>query len=509
VPIEASERTTPSRAPWSHAALAVAFALAVGLSALPLANGQQRARPVAARTFYRGCSRFLHPDTAGSFLSSEDVHPPVAPIDGDDLLALVNRSPRWTLASTYIPSDLVDVRTMQTTPSNMCRPPDHQCLRREAATALRAMMAAMRTDHQEPYIDSAYRSYDVQCTVFQMWAYRDHHGFCNATVFSALPGHSQHQLGTAVDLFTRAWVYGGERFREGFGCSPGGRWIAEHGWEHGFVLPYPLHPDYRDSASMCAPRTEAIGRVDPRTGYKYEPWHLRYIGVASAAQFHSAWLASHPGTAEEITLEQWLRDRLGAQDAVEPPVCDGCNCGSCATFRDPAQSAAPGPCNNPSVVLTRAGTPVTSNAEPAIVDAAIERVDDGTIRVRATVEVPTHTFTQPPIVDSATDIRFGGNQSIDHLVVIPGGVTHAYPLLPGTWRFAVSTPDRREDPPWQVALVEPTRDGLANGVNARIPASTGPVSLEFRIDGIRPGASLEVALVRTNQRIGTRTIVVR
>lgn len=487
--------------------LALAFTLGAIAGAARIAHGQSRLRTVPTRNVYRGCSRFLRPDGAGSFLAAEDVRPPVAPIDGDDLLALVNRSPRWVLASSYVPAELVDVRTMALTPSSVCRPPDHQCLRREAALALRHMMAAMRVDHHEPYVDSAYRSYDVQCTVFQMWAYRDHHGFCNATVFSALPGHSQHQLGTAVDLFTRAWVYGGERFREGFGCSPGGLWIADHSWEHGFVLPYPLHPDYRQRGSTCAANPADLGRVDPRTGYKYEPWHIRYIGVENAARFHAAWLASGPGTANEITLEQWLRGRIGAQDAVEPPVCDGCACETCATFHDESQSSVRGPCREPAVVLTARGEPVVAGVSPSVVDASVERIDARVIRVRAVVEVPLHTFTQPPIARAAEP--FGEDQTIDHFVAVAGGIAHAYPLLPNSWRLSVSAHEDRRYPPWQTALVDASRDATGNGVNARIPASTGRVSLELRIEGLRSGASIDVALVRNQQeRVGARTFVV-
>ena len=499
--MQASERTSSSRGAVPQIVLFGLFAAAIGSATTRLADGQNRPRLPVVHT---SCARFAAPDPAGSFLASDDVRPPVAPMDGDDLLTLVNRSPRWTLSPSYVPSDLVDVRTMLPTAPVLCRPPDHQCLRREAALALREMMAAMRRDHQEPYIDSAYRGYEVQCNVFQMWAYRDHHGFCNATVFSALPGHSQHQLGTAIDLFSRAWVYGGERFREGFGCSPGGQWIAAHGWSYGFVLPYPLHPDYRLGGSECSPRPEALGRVDPRTGYKYEPWHVRFIGVENAARFHAAWVASGPGTANEITLEQWLRERLGAQDPVEPPVCDGCTCGNCATFHEASEELR-GPCHEPAMVLTRAGTPTPPSVEPVLADASIERVDANIVRVRATIDVALHTLTQPPIVNARSEVRYGPTQDASHLVVVPGGVVHAYPSLPGAWRIAIA-PAGNTTPPWTAALVDEARDAISNGINARIPASTGRVAVDVQIMGITAGRALDVSLLREGHLSGTRTV---
>src|SRR5690606_35092017 len=221
-------------------------------------------------------------------------------VDGDDLLARVNRSPAGALPHDYAPRDLVDVETLRPARPSQCVPPRKQCLRAEAAEGYRALAAAMREAGLRPYLFSAFRGYAVQCATFTRWAGRD--GFCDAATASAIPGHSQHQLGTTFDLVTRDWLEGGDRFREGFGCSPGGRWIAAHAHEHGFVLPYPLHPDYRREGSECAGRARGDeSRIDPRTGYRYEPWHLRYIGRDNAMRFHRAWLASGPGTPGEIT----------------------------------------------------------------------------------------------------------------------------------------------------------------------------------------------------------------
>src|ERR1019366_3525856 len=155
-------------------------------------------------------------------------------------------------------------------------------------------------------------------------------------------------LGTTLDLFTEDWAARGSVFRNGFGCTPGGQWLDENAWKYGFVLPYPIHPDDRKDGSRCEVRRDHAVPVDPKTGYKNEPWHLRFIGVDAAARYRDAWLASGPGTFDEITLEQWLRRERGFAGDAELPVCDGCQCGACATLSD---DDAATPCGKESLRL--------------------------------------------------------------------------------------------------------------------------------------------------------------
>lgn len=449
------------------------------------------------------CARLGRPDREGRFLAAVDRSPPTLPVDGDDLLALVNRSPRWRLSPSYAPRDLVDLRTLRPLPAWQCVPPQHQCLRVEAARAFRDLSAALARAGEHAWIGSAFRSYGVQCSVFAMWAYERNMGFCAASAASALPGHSQHQLGTAIDLFTVSWVRGGPRFREGFGCSRGGRWLAEHAWEFGFVLPYPLHPDYRAPGSDCAPRPGASGLIDPRTGYKHEPWHLRYIGRENAARFRAAYQASGPGGPGEITLEQWLRARAGLVDPVEPPVCDGCTCSSCATFASGRGTGEP--CAGSALALDQNGMPQPPASDPAIVDARAERGPGGVLIVRVRVDVPANTLTQPPVVTPASGLRYARGTSFEHIAAVPGGAVRAYPPLPGAWRIAVGLEGERALA-WRAALVEPDREGLWNGINARLPAARGRIEVAIPVEGIAQGASLRVALVREEQAVDERLV---
>jgi D-alanyl-D-alanine carboxypeptidase len=146
-------------------------------------------------------------------------------------------------------------------------------LRAEAKAALERMLSDAYAVGHDIYVRSAYRSYAEQERTFAYWV--SVLGEVEARRVSAEEGHSEHQLGTAADL-TSADV--GYDLTEAFGDTPAGRWLAENADHYGFALSYPAG-------------AEAI------TGYAYESWHYRYIGVEHAA----AWRASG------VTLGEYLR----------------------------------------------------------------------------------------------------------------------------------------------------------------------------------------------------------
>jgi zinc D-Ala-D-Ala carboxypeptidase len=88
----------------------------------------------------------------------------------------------------------------------------------------------------------------------------------DADGMSAAPGHSQHQLGTAVD-FTNAAA--GYQIWMPFAQTSAYRWLEHHAWEYGFVLAYPR------------------GKEE-QTGYQWEPWHYRYVGVEDAKRLEKS-----------------------------------------------------------------------------------------------------------------------------------------------------------------------------------------------------------------------------
>lgn len=432
------------------------------------------------------CGNLVRPDRRGRFVARADLLRHAGSVDGDDLLALVNRTPLGALPPDYAPSDLVDLATMRPTTPVRCVPPQRQCLRAEAARAYQRLEAAMRAAGERPYVSSAFRAYHVQCATFSSLAERERDGFCAAATASALPGHSHHQLGTAIDLFTRDWMDGGDRFREGFGCTTGARWMAAHAHEHGFVIPYPLHPDYRREGSECAAPRGEEGRIDPRTGYRYEPWHLRYVGVDAAQRFHRAWLASGPGTHEEITVEQWLRAESGLADAPYAAVCDGCNCDRCATFGDAERSA----CRIPALRLDAEGRPMPPEGPPSLLDATLAREGERLV-LHARVLVPQNTLTQPPVVTPASGAFFARGERDARLVTRS---SRSFAPLEGTWRLAIGFGDDESYWPWKAALAPARRDGTSNGVNARIPAPVGELDLSIAMESVTPGTLVRVGL---------------
>ena len=130
-------------------------------------------------------------------------------------------------------------------------------LRREAAEHLSHLVSAAAADGEELVVASAYRSYlEQQGSYGRLTSVYG----AGAGRISAPPGRSQHQLGTAVD-FTNAAV--GYKLRQTFGVTSASWWLTYHAPEYGFVLAY------------------AIGE-EAQSGYQWEPWHYRYVGVENA-----------------------------------------------------------------------------------------------------------------------------------------------------------------------------------------------------------------------------------
>ena len=124
----------------------------------------------------------------------------------------------------------------------------------EASSQLHVMFAAAKQDGINLFVKSGYRSYVDQRIIYNGYVARD--GKEMADTYSARPGHSEHQTGLAFDLNSTA---------NSFANTPEAKWIAENSYKYGFIVRYPKGKEHI-------------------TGYIYEPWHVRYLGVEKATE---------------------------------------------------------------------------------------------------------------------------------------------------------------------------------------------------------------------------------
>lgn len=107
---------------------------------------------------------------------------------------------------------------------------------------------------------SGYRSYETQNRLYNNYVAT--YGQAEADTFSARPGTSEHQTGLAMDV---GWI------DDAYGDTPSGKWLAANCYKYGFIIRYPKNK-------------ENI------TGYKYEPWHIRYLGTNIAKDVYDSGL---------------------------------------------------------------------------------------------------------------------------------------------------------------------------------------------------------------------------
>lgn len=182
--------------------------------------------------------------------------------DINGLLFLANR--QYTVSSAYEPRDL----EMSDVPGQVRR------MRREAAAALREMFQACKEETGMTLLSiSGYRSYEKQEGIYKRKLRTVKGNAAKAQEFVAPPGASEHQLGVAMDVGQKHKI----NLEISFGETEGGKWCRENCWRFGYILRY----------------DEPWEEI---TGYKYEPWHFRYVGKEYAKEIHEA----------NIPLETWL-----------------------------------------------------------------------------------------------------------------------------------------------------------------------------------------------------------
>jgi LAS superfamily LD-carboxypeptidase LdcB len=414
------------------------------------------------------------PHARVSVLDTRRAYPRV-----DDWFALVNRSPYGGLASEDAPADLVELATAA--PASPARCETVPCLRAAAAAALTEWTQALRQERIQVHVQSTYRSYAAQCTTFANWAAKG--GFCAAAEQSALAGHSQHQLGTTADLFTEKWRAegNGEVFRDGFGCTAEAQRMHATAADYGFVLAYPILPEDRMPGRPCLTRYDGRVGIHPITGYRSESWHFRYLGNELARSYRIA-----AAQREGLDLETWLRERAGIRGRgdAELPVCDGCNCGACATFD------ASGPCGERALYLGEADESGTNPQPQARIErATITNYVDYT-EVRAYIRVIGFIRTQPPLFERGWGYAEGTD--VERVAYTASASPRAYPPLASAIRLAVGEAGSATWP-YRFALTRLDSARIYNKANVLLPAEPGAYELRVRVP---LGRAARVALVQ-------------
>lgn len=184
-----------------------------------------------------------------------------------EYLILVNKN--HGLASDYEPGDLTDVNARADD-----RASQYQKIRRAAAEAFDELAANAKSEGYTIKLTTGYRSYSYQKELHDSYVNRN--GDSWTEQYSAEPGYSEHQTGLSADVSGESVGY---KLGASFANAPEGKWLAENAHRFGFIIRYP------------------DGKEDI-TGYAYEPWHIRYVGVDVATEIYN----------QKLTLEEYLGD---------------------------------------------------------------------------------------------------------------------------------------------------------------------------------------------------------
>jgi len=177
----------------------------------------------------------------------------------DDALVIVNK--HYAVPEGYEPSGLIDVG-------------NGQRMKKDAGEALIKMINDVKDAGMYLQAQSGYRSISTQTRLYNSYVEQD--GIEATDLVSAKPLHSEHHTGLAIDVSKDGTL---EKY---FEDTPEFAWLSENAHKYGFILRYP-----NDKIDI--------------TGYDYEPWHYRYVGVEAATLIHN----------EGITYEEYVVKYLG------------------------------------------------------------------------------------------------------------------------------------------------------------------------------------------------------
>lgn len=201
-------------------------------------------------------------------------------IQKEQMYVVVNK--KNPLNAGFIPEDLI----VPNVPFSFSGVQEKSQLSRPAAKALEDLYSQAKKQQISFKAVSGYRSYQRQGQIFN--ANVSEKGFIEANRVSAQPGQSEHQTGLAIDISSASVEYD---LVEELGDTVEGIWIEKNAYKSGFILRYPKGK-------------ESI------TGYMYEPWHIRYVGVELATYLY----------VNDLTLEDVYNCSV-INNTTKRPVC--------------------------------------------------------------------------------------------------------------------------------------------------------------------------------------------
>lgn len=165
----------------------------------------------------------------------------------DEYLILVNKFNY--LDENYVPEDLVDMGLQYAFSGKK--------IREEVYGAFKRLVKDAKKENLTIVANSTFRTYDYQKNLYDNYKYSN--GKEYADNYAARAGHSEHQTGLAIDVSTLNSTMA--NFEETLEFE----WLQEHAHEYGFILRYPKDKEFI-------------------TGYNYESWHYRYVGIEIATK---------------------------------------------------------------------------------------------------------------------------------------------------------------------------------------------------------------------------------
>ena len=194
-------------------------------------------------------------------------------INKNDITILINKY--HYVNKDYLPPNLVEAK--EYSKANVL-------LQKEAYNAFLLMANDAKKENLHLRIISGYRSYAYQENLYNQYLKNDKQEVVDT--YSARPGYSEHHSGLAIDIDNTVKDFNHFHLTKEFD------WMQNNSYKYGFILRYPLGKEYL-------------------TGYKYEPWHYRYVGAIAEDIYQN-----------HLTYEEYFYEFIEPQKTEELKIKD-------------------------------------------------------------------------------------------------------------------------------------------------------------------------------------------